>query len=269
MRRVIKHLLQTPSAVSARLRQNTSRAARFSGVYPSRDAALASLPESARSGYDNADIADVSFEWMCQRAAWDYPLLYWLQNIAVEKVTVLDAGGHLGTKYIAFSDIWDMQHIHWTVYDTPGIIAAAKARQAAGDLPEPIRFHDDLGEVPACEILLASGLVQYLDQSLSTFLMQLKQRPKHILLNKVPLRDGKDLFTVERIGTARVPYHIRSRQTWEAELANLGYEIVDRWEIAGLSHRISTHPWQGQTDSAGYYLRWSEPGAAAHESDPH
>lgn len=255
MRRLVKQALCLPGAALARMKANTSRAPRFAGVYPDRAAALAALPPSHEAGYDDADIADVSFDWMCQRASWDYPLLYWLKDLSGDGATILDAGGHLGTKYIAFSDVWDMTRIQWMVYDTPGIIAAAKTRQAQGHLPQAIQFQDDLAQTPPCDILLASGLIQYLDMPFGDLLDRLPQRPAHVLLNKVPLRDGPSTTTVERIGQARVPYLIRSKAAWQEEIASLGYEITDQWEIDSLRHQIATHPWLGRNDSRGYLLR--------------
>ena len=255
MRQRFRTISQWPGAAAARLRQTTSRAARFSGVYDSRAAALAVLPDAARAGYDNAEIADVSFDWMCQRAAWDYPVLYWLKTIAGEGATILDAGGHLGTKYIAFSGVWDMSRVNWVVYDTPGIIAAAQTRQQTGKLPAEITFTDELDVLPVCDVLLASGLIQYLDMPFADFLDRLPQKPSYILVNKLPLRDGDGFFTLERIGQARVPYQIRGKAEWAADLADLGYEVVDQWDIEGLSHSIATHPWLGRNASVGYCLR--------------
>lgn len=255
MRRAIRLATQWPGALIARARAGTPRAPRFAGVYPSRAAALAALPAHQRSGYDDPSIADISFDWMCRRAAWDYPLIHWLSRLLPEGGRILDAGGHLGTKYIAFSDLLQMSDFAWTVYDLPGIVQVARDRQAKGDLPSTIRFVDDLAATPACDVLLGSGLVQYLDQPFETFLNTLPHRPRHILLNKVPLRPDAGVFTLERIGTARVPYQIRKESAWETEITAAGYTIVDSWDIAGLSHRIATHPWQEPCHSRGYLLR--------------
>ncbi|MDF1856196.1 methyltransferase, TIGR04325 family [Pseudooceanicola sp.] len=251
---VIRSAVHLGQAASARGLALTPRCPRFSGAFASRAQALASLPAARRSGYDDAGIADVSFAQMCERVSWDYPVIFWLERLLADSATLIDAGGHLGTKYIAFSGVLDLSAISWTVYDLPGIVTAARQRQAAGTIPVEISFQSRLEDLPATNLLLASGLLQYLDMPFAALLGALKQPPKHILLNKVALRDGPGLFTIERIGAGRVPYQIRNRGLWEAEIAALGYRISDTWEIRDLGHVIPTHPWLGRSESRGYHL---------------
>lgn len=253
-RRLARGLVQGLGAGAARVRAMTPRPPRFSGAHASRAAALAAIPAALRDGYDDESLAAVSFPQMCQRAVYDYPLIYWLGRLLPEVRSVVDAGGHLGTKYIAFSEVLDLSALDWTVQDLPGIVAAARKRQAAGDLPAALRFVSEAGALPAADLLLASGLLQYLDRPLGALIAELPAPPKYILLNKVALRDGPAVFTVERIGHGRVPYQIRSRADWQAELDALGYVQRDSWEIGELSHEIPTHPWLGRSESRGYLL---------------
>ncbi len=231
------------------------RAPRFAGLYPSRAAALAALSNDQTSGYNDASLADVSFDWMCQRAAWDYPVLYWLKTLSQEGTKILDAGGHLGTKYIAFSDVWDVKLINWTVFDVPQTIGVAQKRQREGKLPAEVTFIDDLDDAGPCDILLASGLIQYMDEPFSEFVSRLAVKPHHIILNKVPLCEEEAYVTLERIGSARVPYQVRAKAAWQAEIDQLGYDIVDSWDIDSLHHKIATHPWHAKSESWGYVLR--------------
>lgn len=254
LKRVVKNGLEVPGAIGARLLARTQRAPRFSQVFETREAAIASLPREQRSGYDDANIAEVSFLQMCQRQSWDYPLLYWMQKVLPEVPVVVDAGGHLGTKYIAFSEVIDLTRTKWVVYDLPGIISAARTKQGQDALPAAITFVDNTDALPDSDLLIASGLLQYLDLSFAAFVGQLGHRPKYILLNKVAMRDGPGLFTVERIGAGRVPYQVRSKAQWEQEVAEMGYQIHDTWSIPNLGHVISTHPWLGRSESRGYFL---------------
>lgn len=255
MRKGLKTTAKLPRAVLARIRMNGPRGPRFAGAYSSRAAALATLPDRQKAGYDDASIANVSFDWMTRRASWDYPVLYWLKTLAVDGSQILDAGGHLGTKYIAFSSVWDMNLIRWTVYDMPQIIGVARDRQNQGQLPAAIKFIDDIGAAAPTDILIASGLVQYLDEPFEGFIDRLSPRPKYIILNKVPLWQREGLVTLERIGSARVPYQIRSSFAWKAEIDRMGYDIVDQWSIDSLSHEIATHPWLPKNESRGFVLR--------------
>ncbi|MDO5642198.1 MAG: hypothetical protein Q4G26_07400, partial [Paracoccus sp. (in: a-proteobacteria)] len=129
-----------PQAAVARLRQVAGRGPRFAGIYRHRAVAERAALTAGLAGYDHEEVAPVSFEAMCRRAPWDYPALFWLGKHMPECRAVTDAGGHMGTKYIAFSEVLDLSGTGWTVYDLPGIIRAARLRQGQGGLPPAIRF---------------------------------------------------------------------------------------------------------------------------------
>lgn len=239
------------SAARARLSVGSARPPRFAGAFPNRTAALASLPDQARAGYDDEQIVEVSFTEMQDVVLADYPVIAWLGKLLPQTQGVIDAGGHLGTKYLAFRDLLDLNGVDWTVYDVPAIVQAGRKFQAAGKLPSPLRFEDRLSQLPPCDLVLASGLLQYLDLSVTDLLAGLSHKPRYLVLNKVALRAGPSLVTLEQIGTARVPYQIRNRASFMDEMNTLGYRLRDSWEIADLSHTIRTHPWHGASTSWG------------------
>ena len=241
-------------AGAARALAQTSKAPRFCGIYPSREAALEAIPKSALSGYDHSEIAEVSLEQMSQRSLFDYPIAFWLTRLLPESPAVVDVGGHFGTKYIALRDLVDLEDVSWSVVDLPQIIEAAKTKQLNNELPAPIQFLAEYPNSGNSSILIASGLFQYYDRPLSELL---ESRPKHVLMNKIAVTAGKSFFTLERIGNARVPYQVRNKDLWRTEVENCGYEIVDTWQIPSISHKISTHPWRPASQSFGMYVRRS------------
>ena len=245
------------------LRAGAARAAtlgprppRFSGAWPDRDAALAALPAAERAGYHSEAAVEVSFEAMSRIAPWDYPVIFWLSRLAGPTAAILDAGGHMGTKAAAFAPLlpWTLEG-GWTVWDTPAVVRAARGAQADGRVPAALRFEHELGEVPRPDLMLCSGLLQYLDRPLAALVGALPGPPAHVILSKVAVRDGPEIVTHERIGPVRVPYRIRDRAAFEAEIAALGYEILDAWEAPELSHVVPTHPHLGASVSRGYALR--------------
>jgi putative methyltransferase (TIGR04325 family) len=225
----------------------------FHGAFPSYEAAMAAVPEGRLAGYDHEAVAEVSFEAMCRVAPWDYPVLYWLKTLTPGALSLIDAGGHMGTKYRAFRPYLALPpSFRWIVYDLPAMVAQGRRRAAEEELTG-IAFVDDLSAVGRADIFLASGLLQYLDRPFSQLLQEVGRLPQHLLVNKLALRDGPTVVTLENFGNAFVPYQIRARAPFFAELESLGYRIADEWEIPSLSHIIPTHPELGASQSIGFY----------------
>ncbi|WEX10481.1 methyltransferase, TIGR04325 family [Chelativorans sp. AA-79] len=241
--------------IRGRLRYLSPFPRRFSGAYPSHAEALRAASRRGVAGYDHDEVADVAFEKMCQVAPWDYPVLFWLRRLSGEVVSLVDAGGHMGTKYRAFFDLLPVSpDLRWTVYDVPAVVRAGRRRAEADGL-QGLEFVERLEDADAADLFLGSGLLQYLDVPLPDLLRRMRRLPRHLLLNKVALRAGPGVVTLERIGTALVPYQIRNEADFLREVETLGYVLVDRWHIPSLSHVIETHPELGASRSEGFYFR--------------
>lgn len=239
-----------------RLRYLTPFSRRFTGAYSSFDeAAIAAAQKGTLVGFDHEEIATFAFEQMCTVMPWDYPILFWMRTLLDEIDTLVDAGGHMGTKYRAFQDLLPPDaSFSWVVYDVPAIVAAGRER-AAKDGLDRLSFVDRIEDAGPASTFLGSGLLQYLDIPLSSLLQRLPSPPRHLLLNKVAFRRGGHVVTLERAGQAYIPYQMRDEQAFLADLASMGYEVIDRWTIPQLSHVIDTHPELGPSESAGFYLR--------------
>ena len=255
VRQAVTLLGALPEAGIARLLAPTSRSSRFTGAYPTRMAVEVGLARFGAPNYDDESTAEVSLDVMRRRALWDYPVLFWLSRLLPDYPSVLDAGGHLGTKFTAFSSLLDLARVRWTVYDLPGIVRAAHARQATGAIPAAIAFVDRLENALDADVLLVSGLLQYLPTPFSDFVDALPHRPRFILINKIAFSPKAERFCIERIGRARVAYRLRARAHWDAEVARMGYEVLDSWTIPDLGHVIPTHPWLGRSESMGFVLK--------------
>lgn len=244
-------------ALGGRLRYLSPLPRRFTGAFRSFEEANAAANNAGRlAGYNHKEVAPVSFAEMCKVAPWDYPVLFWLAQLRNETEGLLDAGGHMGTKFRAFRGLLDLSDSYpWVIYELPEIAEAGR-RRAEQEKMTQLRFIDDLSAAPVLPVFLGSGLMQYLDRPLSSLLSELPRLPPHLLLNKVSFRrDGKPVVTLERIGRAYVPYQMRDEASFVQDLQRLGYEQVDRWSIPALSHVIDTHPEIGPSESAGFYFR--------------
>jgi putative methyltransferase (TIGR04325 family) len=254
----VRPLIRALRATMGRFHYMSPIRPRFQGAFDCLEAAVASVPSRSLVGYDHDVVAEVSFDEMCRIAPWDYPIMFWLQRLLPRGRRILDAGGHMGTKYRAFRRLLDLDAgVEWTVYDVPAIVRAGR-RRALEDGLVGLAFTEDLAQAPCPDIFLASGLLQYLDVPFSELLRRLAALPRHVLVNKVAMRDEKTIVTLENFGVALVPYQIRNREAFLSEMATLGYRIEDEWHIPSLAHRISTHPELGWSRSSGFYFTKDE-----------
>ncbi len=259
LKSVVKRVLHRGSvpvkAAIGRMRFLDPRPRRFQGLYHSHAEALAAATRKGLAGYDHDEVAPVSFEAMCRVEHWDYPVLFWLGQLLSAESAVFDAGGHMGTKYRAFAPYLNFgAGVTWTVYDLPAIVRAGRTR-AAQDGIHTLTFVERVADAPPPGILLASGLLQYLDRPLCDLLRQFETLPPYLLLNKVAFHDRGPVVTLERIGTALVPYQMRDKGSFLSELESFGYALADSWAIAALSHTIDTHPEIGPSESRGFLFR--------------
>ncbi|HEX8902813.1 methyltransferase, TIGR04325 family [Vitreimonas sp.] len=240
------------------------------GAYPTYEAAMASQRKGRLAGYDHPELMTAEHvELMSVILSWDYAILFWLDRLLPRVDRLIDAGGHVGTKYRAFRHVLDIPpNFEWIVLEIPSAVEQGRLL-ARRDGLNSLQFETEASATPPADLLLASGLLQYYPDAFSKLLRQLPKLPSHLLVNKVALRDARPVFTMQRIGPARVPYQIRNRQAFLADVLSLGYEIVHEWDIPQLAHTIPTHPELGASHSAGFYFRRTgapAPGARFRES---
>lgn len=251
---MIARIVTPMMVISGRLKFVSPLPCRFTGAYDSFDQAQTAALRHAVAGYDNDVVADVAFEQMCKLAPWDYPVLFWLNKLGPQIRSLVDAGGHMGTKYRAFRNHLELgPDMRWIVYDVAAIVRAGRLRAQRDNCPG-LEFVEDIALAPDVELFLGSGLLQYLDQPLSHLLLSMKVLPRHLILNKVALRKGAEVVTLEKIGPAFVPYRIRNDRAMIRDIEKLGYRLVDRWSIPSLSNVIDTHPELGASESVGFYF---------------
>ncbi|MEQ9399191.1 MAG: methyltransferase, TIGR04325 family [Longimicrobiales bacterium] len=212
---------------------------------------MATVPRSKRAGYAKAD-PDLFYDAMARLFVWDYPVLYWLRRLLPDARTLLDAGGHQATKFRVFDPYLDWpEGFRWVVWDLPDVVRAGSER-ARRDGLHRVSFVERLSDAEPADVLLVSGLLQFVDVGLEELLGRLTSLPRHLLLNKVAVRDGPTLLTLENMGDTASPYRILNEADFVRSLENLGYREVDRWEIPDLSHIIPLYEHLGPSRSLGF-----------------
>ena len=229
----------------------------YRGVFPSFDEALASIPPSSASGYDNTESADLYRERTRRVFINDYPMIYWLGRWFAEGAhRVFDIGGHIGIAYYAYRKYLAYpSSLSWTVMDVPAVNAAGAQWAIQHDAARSLHFVDKISAASGADVLFAAGSLQYLSYSLEDALLAMAKKPRFLLLNSVPIHMRESYFTVQNIGTACCPYRITAEREFLDGLAVLGYELQDRWENPQRSCIIPFHPERSLDRYFGFAFR--------------
>lgn len=176
--------------------------------------------------------------------SYDYPALFWMQSSFADGLRkVFDIGGSVGIKFFAFRGLMRFPaDVYWTVEDMPTVVEEGRRFAAMQANSDHLRFTDRLSDGAGCDILFASGSLQYLPQTLMELLLTLEPAPRRIIVNTTPIHHSRSFYTLNNIGTAFCPYHVQSRPEFLGSVTRTGYKLRDHWENAGKSMRIPFAP---------------------------
>jgi putative methyltransferase (TIGR04325 family) len=204
---------------------------RFRGVYRSFAEAEASIPAGQRIGYDHEELAGLYRLRMDKANQSDYAVLFWLRRILDARPAsfVFDFGGHVGVSYHGWRNYLDYRPgLRWLVEDVPAIVKVgaelARERPSAG-----LEFTSKVEDARGCDVFLAAGSLQYVDEALPAMLQRIGPLPRHLILNKMPMYDGETFVTVQSTGRAFHAYRIYNRAELVDSVTALGYRVVDDW----------------------------------------
>lgn len=202
----------------------------FFGVHASWDEAAAAAHGYGAVGYDNAGSAEL-YDHRLRMDPHDYPALYWLtRSLAEGQRGVFDVGGAIGIKYLAFREhLGRFPDLEWRVQDVPAMVTHGRElairRGGAPGLSFTERFEDGEG----LDVLLASGVLQYLPHTLGELLAGWRRLPRRIVINTAAIHPQHEYFTVNSLGTAFCPYRVQTQAGLVRGLTALGYRLRETW----------------------------------------
>ncbi|MET0547016.1 MAG: methyltransferase, TIGR04325 family [Caulobacterales bacterium] len=202
------------------------------GMFPSRGEAEQFLRPDRRASPDDDELAEMNADIFSTVHPFDWPMLFFLGQMQKRErlKTITDFGGHVGVKYHAYkTQMAFPPDFLWQVVDIPAVCKAGRRRQ--GDDKTNLVYHENLKDTAPCDVLICSGVVQYLDHSLSDVIKRLPQRAGMVLLNKVAVTEGPAFYTLESLGFVRVPYLVTTIPALDAIREEHGYRLLARWEI--------------------------------------
>ncbi|MBW4627281.1 MAG: methyltransferase, TIGR04325 family [Brasilonema octagenarum HA4186-MV1] len=211
----------------------------FSGVFQTFEEAIESAPQTKSIGYDSAELAQ-EYQQMLEDNNWensggviasyDYPIIFWLSSIFHHNQgkTIFDFGGNVGIHFYSYAKYIEYpKNLTWMVCDVPAIvnhgITLAKKRSV-----ENLEFTVDLKDVKGKEIFISSGAIQYVENLASS--LSLYHKPKHLLLNRLPLYNGNQYVTLQNGGKVFYPQYVFNQIEFIEQFSKIGYELVDIWE---------------------------------------
>lgn len=206
----------------------------FRGVFDSFEKAVASAPDTAPTSYDNTASAQLYLERL-QLDDYDHPALFWMADAVYRGLTrVADIGGAVGIKYFAFQPFIDYpENLRWLVIDMPAVATEGRRFATVRGVDGQLQFSDQLADADGCEVLYASGALQYLDRSLPDILAGFETKPRRIIINTTPIHDRHAFFTLNSIGTAYCGYRVEAREPFIEAVQAQGYVLRDQWRNLG------------------------------------
>lgn len=227
----------------------------FFGIHSTWDEAVVAAREFGQAGYDNAESAQI-YDQRLRMDQHDYPSLYWINRSLDEGLKgVFDVGGAIGIKFLAFREHL-ARHVDlaWLVQDVPAM--AKHGRELAeqrGDARQ-LKFTDRFEDGEGSEILLASGVLQYLPRTLGELLSTYRTLPRRIVINTAAVHPEHQFFTVNSLGTAFCPYRIQTQAGLVRGLTQLGYRLRETWINPDKPMTIPFRPDYSLRHYSGYCL---------------
>lgn len=227
----------------------------FRGVYASTSEALAHVPQTKPIGYDTPEASSMYRDRLSKVVDSDYAPMFWLRGILAPGMRVFDFGGHVGIAYHAYRRYFSFPtDLQWTVCDVGAVVDAGR-KLAAAKGESDLHFVTDHREAGATDVVIAFGSLQYVEPALlPALLAQFPARPRHVLVNKLPVHPTKSFVTLQNMSAAFCPYQVFQRTAFIESIERLGYELVDSWTTAE-SLYIPFPPGYSVDRYCGFYFR--------------
>lgn len=228
------------------------------------DAADAARPY-AEGGFEHPDYAKMHISLAKVPRPSDYPALFHMQGLVLDRATIFDFGGSTGNLFYLYDRYLDLPPVcTWLVFDLPVWVESGQ-KMAANRGENRLRFTRKWEDAAGVELLIASGSLHSFDTPLSKMVAGLPEKPSHILINRTPLIDGPTKATVQDGGICRVACVLYNRTEFVAAFEAIGYEVVDSWKAWELSLKIVGKPESSALPYSGFFFRLKGQAQSARE----
>jgi putative methyltransferase (TIGR04325 family) len=225
-------------------------------IFPDMDSAWEACRRMNSLAHCDTTLIESNFVLSLERRISDYPVLFWLEQIARETpLRVFDFGGGVGQTFYQYAQALPPRSIeHWTVSELPDVVERG-IRKATEHGASSLRFTEKLSDCAEHNVFLAAGSFHYWEKDLRQLEQESHALPEHVLINRSPLRPkGKAYITIQTPGAWRVPCLVRTKQQLVSEFEGLGYRLVDDWSVPEKTLALPFFP-DHTAPYAGMYFR--------------
>lgn len=231
----------------------------FRGVFDTFEEACASAPKTKPTGYNNDESARMYKERLETIQSTDYPVLFWMEKLKNDFRTVFDFGGHIGIHYYSYPKLLDFKCIdEWTICDVEKVCKEGKLYSQMHPRNTRLNFVSDMNFCKGYDLLLAIGSLQYLEWELHDKLANLKDMPKYVIINMIPLHPKTKTITLNSIGTSFCPYYVRQESDFVDGMTSIGYELLDIWSNEEKKCTIAFEPERSLTFYRGAVFKLTQ-----------
>jgi len=260
VRQILEGPITRPALLRWRRQQFFSEAGfgSYFGLFESFAQAREQLPASPE--FDHAALAAEYVDVRTKKVfAYDYPVMWWLERAFGDGATrVLDIGGSVGVHFHAYRRYFQMPAgLSWHVVEVPAIASIGREMAAHAEAAG-LSFSEDLAQALGGgeDIWIAAGSLHYFEDARpGDLLRHCAVRPRHVLLNKLPLHDGEDYITAQNIGAGCfAPMHVYNRRRFIEEIEARGYVLRDQWQVLERSLYLPGFPERSVPAFSGLYF---------------
>jgi putative methyltransferase (TIGR04325 family) len=227
----------------------------YSRPFPTLNDAAAAISGYEGGGHSNPNYLAAKIPEAEKPRQGDYAALFHIERVLPHVRNVFDLGGSVGNLYYCYVKYLDMPaDLIWKVCELPETVKLGE-QVASSNNVQRLRFTCRGNDADGTDLFIVSGALHYFEQPLPDMIAGLTNKPRYILVNRAALIDGAATATVQDGDTYRLPCILHDRNALVRGLEGLGYEVVDSWDIRGLSVIIPCYPDRSAKSYSGLFFR--------------
>jgi len=240
-------------AYTYRYFNSQAKAPRYRGVYKTFSEAEQAIPKGRPEGFNLDAVPDFFIGRQFAFNQQDYPVLLWLSEALEPGSKVFDLGGGFGQCYYKYQEyVRFPERLQWLVCDVESFLAPAREFADKRNV-QNLHFTTDRNAADGCSIFLTNGALQYIEPDLPEILGVLSLKPRHVLVNRVPMYEGERYYTVQSSSHSFVTHKTINTSRFVHDMEDLGYTTVDQWSLPRSMH-VYFHPECYVPNFRGFYF---------------